>query len=59
MPSMSGCQFVKKIEELNNRIRIIIITALHTVNKSLKVPIIFKPITMSHLLDLIKDNIIF
>jgi DNA-binding NtrC family response regulator len=59
MPSMSGCQFVKKIEELDNRIRIIIITALHSVNKSLKVPIIFKPITMNRLLDLIKDNIIF
>jgi CheY-like chemotaxis protein len=35
MPSMSGCQFVKKrIQELDNRIRIIIITALHSVNKS-------------------------
>jgi DNA-binding NtrC family response regulator len=60
MPSMSGCQFVKKrIQELDNRIRIIIITALHSVNKSLKVPIIFKPITMRELVDLIKDNIIF
>jgi two-component SAPR family response regulator len=56
---MSGCEFVKKIEELDNRIRMIIITALHDVNNSLKVPIIFKPITMSHLLDLVKDNIIF
>lgn len=60
MPTMSGCEFVKKIEELDNRIRIIIITALHhVVNNSLKVPIIFKPITMGHLLDLVKDNIIF
>ena len=57
---MSGCQFVKKkIQELDNRIRIIIITALHSVYKSLKVPIIFKPITMRELVDLIKDNIIF
>lgn len=59
MPKMSGCEFVNKIEKLDNRIRIIIITALNTVNNSLKVPIIFKPIRMSHLLGIVKDNIIF
>jgi DNA-binding NtrC family response regulator len=59
MPKMTGCEFVNKIEELDNKIRIIIITALNTVNNSLKVPIIFKPITMRELVDLIKDNIIF
>ena len=59
MPYLSGCDFARKIAtEINTAIKIIIITAVTDIGiNPLKLPVYFKPLLMSKLIDLVKKNI--
>jgi CheY-like chemotaxis protein len=59
MPYLSGCDFARKIiTEINTAIKIIFITAVTDIGiNPLKLPVYFKPLLLSKLLDLVKKHI--
>ena len=58
MTPINGCDLAKKIAEVNNSITIIIITAANDIgNNPLKLQVYFKPLLMSKLIDIVKQNI--
>jgi CheY-like chemotaxis protein len=59
MPYLSGCDFARKIiTEINTAITIIFITAVTDIGiNPLKLPVYFKPLLLSKLLDLVKKHI--
>lgn len=60
MHYISGCDFARKIKaEINTTITIIIITAVTDIGLNpLKLQVYYKPLTMSKLIDIVKQNII-
>ena len=59
MPYLSGCDFARKIiTEINTAIKIIFITAVTDIGiNPLKLPVYFKPLLMSKLIDLVKKHL--
>ena len=59
MNPINGCDFARKIaSEVSTTITIILITAANgIVNNPLNLPVYFKPITMSKLIDIVKQSI--
>lgn len=58
MTLINGYDFASKLVEVNTRIKLIIITAANDIGDNpLKLPVYFKPIIMSKLLYILKNNI--
>lgn len=59
MKPISGCDLARKlVTEINTAITIIIITAANDIgNNPLKLQVYFKPLLMSKLIDIVKQNI--
>jgi DNA-binding NtrC family response regulator len=54
MPSMTGCELGKRIQEINNQIKIILITAHnHLIDNPLKFHILHKPIYLETLKNIV------
>jgi len=59
MTPIDGCNFAKKIAEVNTSITIIIITAANGIgNNPLQLQVYFKPLIMSKQTDTFKQNMI-
>jgi len=55
---LSGCDLARKITEINARIKVIIITALDSIgNNPLNLTVFIKPISLSKLIDIVRNNI--
>lgn len=59
MKPIGGCDLARKlVTEINTAITIIIITAANDIgNNPLKIQVYFKPLLMSKLIDIVKQNI--
>ena len=58
MPYLHGSDLAQKITEINVRIKVIIITALHYIdNNPLNLTVFIKPISLSKLIDIVRNNI--
>jgi two-component SAPR family response regulator len=54
---MNGCELGKRIQEIDNRIKIILITAHlnQSINNPLKFPVIHKPVRLETLKNIVYD----
>ena len=58
MRYLSGCDLARKITEINARIKVIIIMALDSIgNNPLNLTVFIKPISLSKLIDIVRNNI--
>jgi DNA-binding NtrC family response regulator len=57
MPQMTGCELANRIHAINQKVKMVLLTAFDDiVNNALELEIVKKPITLKQILELVKCN---
>jgi DNA-binding NtrC family response regulator len=58
MYPISGCELARRVNEINDRIKVIIITALNSIgDNTLNLPIFIKPLNARKIIEIVHDNL--
>jgi hypothetical protein len=59
MSPILGCEFARRVKDINDRIKVIIITALNSIggDNPLNLPIFRKPLHARKIVEIVQDNL--